>query len=407
MNNNELINEFLDGGMLPADEDKFLMMMAGSDDLKSEFKRAMFIESTLKEEAASIAPSTKSTMQLFSTLGINYTNIIEGKTFYQKSAEVLSKYIRKAAPSIITAILVSAAVSWYFIENNNQSLIVPASQPATANTARPMAQSYSHGFPLMSSFAFENSGSGFVQKQDNSITDNEVKKNTPKVVATDNSEDGNSTSANIISHIMNEQPVEFSSIDPGTKDTDIDFRLTPANIRMPGGINPVTLNSAVKYSGYSVTFTGSEDKSLKNVTYAESSHPVFSRNGLEIMYAVDEGVQIGLDLRQEYFFQDFKKFDENHVWSQYYQHPNFFTTSVAARFRISKLFDKTNLIGKVGLGINKAGPVFREMIGLEYEATDRIGLTLGIENSNLVYSEGNAVYITPKLGLTYGVKLNL
>lgn len=405
MQNSEMINEFLDGGLLPADEDNFLMMLAANDELKSEFKRALFIDNTLKEEAASIAPSTKSTMQLFSALGINNSNFIQGKSFYGKTTELMVKYFKKSIPSIITALIVSAAVSWYFIESKNNTTIT--SKPANElNEPLLAANSYEPGFPLMSSYQFDNSAysprqaNGYIPVKTNKI---QKRYKSDDVTLT------NPLEMNVpVAADLNEKDVifEYSNVSKDVLNSASE-QLKSAYLDFNGSENLTGLKNNEGKKRFSVAFTGNEDKSLKNVLYKESSHPLLARNGLEILYNLNEDVKIGIDLRQEYFFQDFKKYDEKGIWSQYYQHPNLFTAGLVAQIKITRLFNKTDLIGKVGMGYNKAGAVVRGMIGIDYNATKDFGFTLGIENSNQFYMGGSALYVTPKIGLSYGVKFNL
>jgi hypothetical protein len=408
MQQNEMINEFLDGGMMPADEDNFLLMLAADDELKSEFKRALFIENTLKEEAALIAPSTRSTMQLFSALGITYTNVYSDKTFMQKYSPLVLKYFKKAVPSIITAIIVSVAVSLYFSSKPENDVKLSGINDSFNHVSSTIASTPDgNGYPMMSSFNIEEENDAHpafistiknknhrinrVESADNH--NNELRTNTHLVYNNNNKYIRSFDKSEIIN--INSIPEQHSNISSSYINSFTDL------------YNQADFKKDSKKTGFTVSFSGTEDKSLKNVVLPETSHPVFSRNGIEILYNVNDNLKMGVDLRQEYFFQDYKT-HINGTYYQIYQHPNLFTVGLATKLNITKLYKNTSLVTKLGLGLNEAGPVIRGMIGVDYDPSEAFGFSLGLENSNLFYfNDKKALYVTPKLGIVYSIKFNL
>lgn len=407
MQQNDMINEFMDGGMMPADEDNFLMMLAADDELKSEFKRALFIENTLKEEAALIAPSTRTTMQLFSALGINYTSVYSDKTFIQKYSPLVLKYFRKAVPSIITAIIVYVAASLYFNSNSVDDIKLSAKNETFSHVSTTkISAPDGNGYPMMSSFKIERGNLAHtVLAHTNKQNNLRVNPEQPAVKQTSdqnlNAGIVNNFNNNTISLLDKSEIASFNSI------TEPDYKINSSYFNPIQEVhNAEDFRNSTKKTGFTVSFTGSEDKSLKNVMLPETSHPVFSRNGIEILYDVNDNMKMGLDLRQEYFFQNYKA-HINGIHYQIYQHPNLFTLGLAAKLNITKLYKNTSLVTKLGLGINEAGPVIRGMIGVDYDPSNDFGFSLGIENSNLLYRNEKVFYVTPKLGIVYSIKFNL
>jgi hypothetical protein len=379
-------------------------MLAANDELKSEFKRAMFIDNTLKEEAGNIAPSSRSTMQLFSTLGISYSNKVPDISNLHKYSILFIKYFKKALPSVITAILVSVGISWYFHSNNDGNSVKTVNLNNLNNSSALFASDY----PLMSSYIFDNSNSN----TQHSFSNNSSSGNTIfKHLKTENHRISEKiTLSNIVKNNAGKYIADLgnSRIAPLNTDLIVKQNITPANNNSLFYNNiSISDNSDKNKLGVSVSFIGTEDKSLKNIMLPETSHPIFSRNGVEILYSANELLKIGIDLRQEYFFQEYKGHIEGKYY-QIYQHPNLFTAGVTAKVKIAQLFTNTSLVSKLGAGVNIAGPVLRTMIGIDFDPSDDFGFSVGIENSNLFYfNDKKALYVTPKLGVNYSIKFNL
>lgn len=123
------------------------------------------------------------------------------------------------------------------------------------------------------------------------------------------------------------------------------------------------------------------------------------------MYQISKEFSAGIDFRQEFFFQQYDG-SENGQEFIYEQHTNYQTLVLAARY--APVFSRYGIIQpfvEAGLGMNKAGPVGRIMLGTEIMVYDNYGFILGVEGSALGFHHGNQNYLAKKIGFHYGVKM--
>ena len=131
-----------------------------------------------------------------------------------------------------------------------------------------------------------------------------------------------------------------------------------------------------------------------------TSHMNFNNTGLGIFYEFSDDLKLGLEIRQETFYQEFTD-DE----FEYKQQPNFMTVSAAVRYSFNVwkyIFSFVQLTA----GANRGGLVARPMIGLEYKPYPDIAFLVGFEYSYLYFKQEPDYFGANKLGLNYGVSFS-
>ncbi len=408
-----MINEFLDGAMIPADEDNFLAMLSSSEELKSEFKKALFIDTTLKEDAAMIGPSTSATLKVFSALGISQSALVPKPSVTVRATRFVSRYFRKFAPAMVAAII-GSVITILTIGNQNDGQTTGRTTGTTGGSTTTTASQSTAAFPLMSSYAFENG-----QPESNTTAaphaDNQVQhvrrshavvpeNTTTSGLAQTTADPSANNTINSINTVSSSQIINSSS----GNDAFVPARRTLTDNHSTAPINlPVfEMSPAGQKLGLTVALSGYESTTIvKDVKKSESYSPLFSRNGVELTYKFSDDFSAGIDVRQEFFFQDFKGHESGKLY-QYYQHPNILSGSITTKFSLVKISDNAGIIAKAAVGGSKPGIVFRAMLGLDYDPVEDFGFTVGIESSNLMYWH-EACYVTPKIGLGYSLKFNL
>ncbi len=130
----------------------------------------------------------------------------------------------------------------------------------------------------------------------------------------------------------------------------------------------------------------------------------FNNRGLSFLYNLNERYLVGLDIRQESFYTEYKGTEPDSMLYQYYQQSNFTTFGVKAR-----LYPwQENAIKpyvQLGAGLNKGGAVLRPFLGVKYEPYPDLSFTGGLEYSWFLYKHQESWYISSKIGLSYGLSI--
>ena len=153
--------------------------------------------------------------------------------------------------------------------------------------------------------------------------------------------------------------------------------------------------------GLTAEVTANQYWSFPKATVGYSSTPLFNNTSVALMYKMDDDLSAGIDLRQEYFYQEYEGF-ENGTKYRYMQHPNYLSCGLTAKLRFMD-FDHINSFAQVYVGGNQAGPIGRLMYGMEINPSNNYSFILGVEGSLLVYHHSDQYFYSPKIGMHYGI----
>ena len=132
----------------------------------------------------------------------------------------------------------------------------------------------------------------------------------------------------------------------------------------------------------------------------------YSDLGLGVLYQVDKHNTIGLEFGNETYPMVFEG-DRNGQTLLYEQNPSTMWAGLTYRYT-GNIFGAMPIapFGQVVLGGGKYGPVGRLAAGFQYAPSGNLSFLLGVESSALAYRHQSNWYLSPKIGLTYGMSVN-
>jgi len=183
---------------------------------------------------------------------------------------------------------------------------------------------------------------------------------------------------------------------------EIQNTFTPKQIE----VTPIDLGGDNSlYDRFAIEIRGAEYFNMQQTSVSQSSQPRFENVSFALMYNINDKFALGIETRQEFFYQDYTGLDNGSNWN-YMQYTNYMSGSINARIKLFEFYGVRS-IGQLGIGFANPGPIGRSFLGFEYNPIGNIGLVLGIEGSVLAYHHNKSYFYSPKLGVHYGIKINL
>lgn len=385
MENEELLNEFIDGTLDPGKEQELFYKLYADEALRTKLKFALALESTLDNKKNYFTPPAEATLGVFGALGIKAPEAaikppVEKSAGYKRFfAGRMNAFFAAVAAAALTAALF--VISPFGDDSNSKKDFAErlTDKPATTLMSLPLDRA-DKGADLieevksksLSVNRFANTGNGEEKTSDPPV---EEKRN-------DNADFRIATaqSSSIALDIGNIRTEKLNS-----NFLPADFPLTS-----DGGKN---LGLSLELRGSSGVWGGDSPARPKRFS-------PLNNTALSLFYALDENFSAGLDLRQETFALKYTGF-ENDEEFVYYQQPNFTSVGLAARYGMN--FDAATPFAQISLGGNKYGIALRLMTGAQYEIFDDISIALSGEYSRLFYSHDSNWFGDGKFAINYGL----
>ncbi len=391
MENNELINEFLDGNLNSELEDEFVLKLSTDEDFRSEFKKYLVMEKSLKADAQSITPSAKATMSIFSSLGFN-PNANPSSILYSLY-NVFNKYSQGIIGGLIAAVLTTMIFTLYINFFNSKDNTSIANK--NLNTFEKMESGNTNSLiPAIET-----------DKQDERQLTGKTNLSNRKKTSIDYN--NQFTVQNL------KYKNEFAERSIQNVDKSKEY-LSPIILKV--GKEPANLNLSIQTVEYikiekpkvglSFSLFGNQYFSLLKPDIEYQSRPRFSNSGIGMAYSIADNIELTADFRQEYFYQKFEGFDSQGYKVLYSQYPNFYTISAGIKYNLLK-FDNISINAGMTAGGNQYGIIGRGIIGLDWSLSEDYKFILGIESSLFRYTHDNNPFYSYKIGLTYGIGFNL
>lgn len=143
--------------------------------------------------------------------------------------------------------------------------------------------------------------------------------------------------------------------------------------------------------------------SLPAPSMEPSSTPFFNNAAISLQYALSPNHAVGVEVGQEAFFQQYKT-TENQDTYLVSQYPTQWWAGLTYRYAFTpeELFSP---FASATLGVAGYGFLGRTQVGCTYSPDGITQFLLGVEASALVYRHQGTNYVSPKVGVTYGVSL--
>lgn len=415
MDYEKLINDFIDGTLDSANEEKLFMAVSSNDELRNELKMQLAMKSAIKTDKKAMTPSARSTMGVFGALG--FTAPIAAPApegFFTKVGSFFSKYTQGFIGSAIGAATIATLL--YFVNpwnsSENSSINNPHKETATVQKDITIPLSYS--------------SDAKDKKQDNNENSINSQKPIEKVVykyiyVDKDEEEKIIEEVEIVEKISEPKPapLELASLFEKPKSNSDYFKRSlisnePNKLLQNSNNNSsLTLNKPDNYYilgnnlGIGFEFHGSQYWFMRETNISPSKLQSFNNAAFSAMYSPMKNWRFGLEYRRENFYQIFQGTNAEGDLFQYEQQPNFETWSLFTRYYPEFNWQILSPFVQLSGGLNKAGAVGRLALGAEFSPNPGYTFVFGIDGSLLSYHHQSKTYQTGKIGLIFGVGLNL
>jgi hypothetical protein len=410
MEYSEMINDFVDGKLNPADEDKLFSMLSADQDMRYELRNSIRMEKAFSNDAGSIAPSAAATVGVFGSLGIVPPGVSAAPmpTGWARFTGSLAKFsnviIGSAISSIVTAVIILALLNPWGNKGNGSD--IHSGQSAKYSAAIIADSTNNYAIPVSKSSAEED----MIVKEAEPVKERIVYKyierpapvpeKTDKIIIADND-------IAIDDEIREYNAKEVSYTLPlfdKNNDLSSDHSMNSVALETKHYDHLVTNVVLPKNIGLTAEIRGNHYWSFPKAQLGYSTTPLFNNTSFGLMYNVNDKFSAGFDIRQEYFYQEYKGIEDD-IRYRYVQHPNYLSYGLTAKLRFME-FDYFNSFVQAYLGGNQAGPVGRLMYGFEIAPGTGYRFILGLEGSMMVFHHGDQYFYTPKIGLHYGMSFD-
>jgi hypothetical protein len=410
MENTNLLLDFLEGNLDSTKEDELFMKLNSNEGMRGDLKQYIAMDRAFNKKLSSLAPSSKSTLAVFSSLGLSSSAPV---SVPGNKAGGLSKILAgagKYTQGIIAGLTATALTSVAFLtifgnaifnnDNNNVAAIKPIVNnqlPASINNNQlPVVSSTSkYDKPIIKTKIV------YVPVERQTAEQKNVVENTPD----------NFPSEPIVQDIAPTSLLSNASIVP-INDANKLFTgnnlsdLTNFNTNFDSEPHLNFRTNAYDQIGLSIQFHGSQYWQLRQVAIEQSSIPKLYNSGFAIFYNLTDKFSIGFDLRNEHFYQEFTGTDNIGDSFLYRQFPNYRTYTGGIKWKFFN-YNALSTFSQLMIGGTQTGFAGRGTLGLEYTPLPMFTFAVGFEGSFLRYMHQGNAYYSPKLGFNYGVLFNL
>lgn len=438
MDLNLLLHEFIDGELLKENEGELFRSLADSEELRLEMKQMIAMKDAIKSDTVAFTPSPQSTLNIFSTLGFQVPAAapvpVQTPSVFQKILSSLKIYKQALLGSVVSSVVtVAVLVSAYnyFDSSDGNSYSSNTYTGSNSNNTQLFNDTSASGIPYNQSFAVENS------KQPNTVANNQngnaqsfVKsqqvKTVYKYIYVDVSKDNKENSTQSVSEAQNEQNLANNNLAAQNEKQNklsADKYVSQTNniIRNDVNLNRQDANSermlSSEYSPYystlrlapsnplgiKVEMRGTQSWQMPAATINPAQAAALNNLSVYLNYDVSDNFNIGFDLRQETFFQEFEGVDSVGVPYWLEQQPNLTSYGLGCRVKFGEILSFANPFIQLTASYNRAGFVGRIMSGTEFKLYENFAFILGLEYNHLVFEHQNSYYNAKKINLNYGI----
>lgn len=413
MNDNELINKFLDGETTPAEEEFLKLRIRNDSAFRDDFIDMQNMQNTAFRDAESINVPNEVTEKLMS--GLDFPSSRNG------SAVIIPLMIRRWFPAASVAILL--IVAGIFAGNINWGASAGKPVAKTENTAALL----SRNIPIASSIAGKSQISSL-----NAINLIGKSKAPRSIFADDNNADSKLLSDN--------QSVSVpENIDESDRENSLETNYQQDNFEYT---KPFSISSSYKIlSAYKPNNSGHLSPYIKySYKMPEIKFPVsrfelalgtsagkYGRH-LSAAATVDGNSQtqylgncsisglykfggehaVGFEISNEEYYEEFSYFYYGQEL-KYHQEPAYTTFTAQYRYmpRALNVVEELHPYLKIGLGGNRGGGVAKAQAGIKLTVTPSISANIAAEEGMMLFNARSNYYVSHKMRLMCEIAFNL
>ncbi|MFY8000744.1 MAG: anti-sigma factor family protein [Candidatus Kapaibacteriota bacterium] len=467
MNYSEFLHDWIDGALAPEHEEAVFIALSRQPELRLELQDLMRIRTAVQNDTAAFTPSPSDTSAIFGRLGFSVPADIpslasaslgaSAASSASSGASVLAsmaamggavKLAAGAAWKSYGAALVSACfaslITIVFLDWRSGNLFQNGSNTSFRGGNAGEAVSPTNPVPgtVSGLNAASGNGAGFEQNPyfaqgkglprygattdtvrerivirevvryvpmamaaaNSPATSNSATSNLARSEQTSDSDDNTSFAPPALQPVpphssMNDNPFAKAAIKPHTALSDNTLQLAsslPPSASSEESFTDVLHRFRLGVRGFTTLW-------LPAPSMEPSATPFFNNAALSLYYALSPNRFIGLEVGQEAFFQRYQS-TENQDTYTVTQYPTQWWAGLTYRYNFTpeELFSP---YASATLGVATYGFLGRTQVGCTYSPDGITQFLLGVEASALVYGHQGANYVSPKVGVTYGVSL--
>ncbi len=403
----ELIHKFLEGSLDKQQQDLLFMALSSNEEFRQELIDAIEIDKSFANRLSRMAPTSASTISVFSQLGFT------PPTSITQTAKI--PFFKKYFQGIIAGITTAALTSLFFV-----LFVVNPETTAFNEDKNILSADTRNNYPVMSSseiaapFTNDNhSGQSAIlastenQAGHNSGTNRTVRNNAPATTTPDvnietpaTKDTDNYLAAGINRTEINDSRAAFSEgLDIAVQDPDNEILPDYSKSKPLPGLFP-------ELKGWGLELKGSWYSSDASGT-GQNLADKFQNYGLNLTYSFNSDMKLVIGIADQKFDQvreDVDKFGSICTTRSEKDYLNF---SAGLKYDIIN-FDEYSIFTQAGVGVlhNFNGGTASLQLGGEYSVSSDISIILNGELMILGYDTGTDFQYVPKFGVNCGIGFN-
>lgn len=429
----ELLYDFLDGALAPENETRLFAALTQDADLRAEFKEQLHINATIQTDEYAFTPPAASSEAIFARLGFAAeagdtvaAPILISPTVASPAIATVSLAtragiaFRRGSSLVLVALLSSLLTAWllrssgngYGGDINNGDLFSRFGN----NGGNGYGGNGSSGAPPFHG-SFAESGTG-TSPQPFVIADTVFQTVIKRVIIRQEQAPSDATMAAAYPTLyptLTSLP-EAPQAAPQAEQTLSAHPQTSLGAALPKVMwaqdstqtptpaqTPAPTQTPAPLTGITIGARGMVSRSIIWASVpAKETFP--SNAALYALYSLSAHHSIGVEFGQESFFQRYYFTNPQGVEFRVEQHPTFVWGGLA--YRYTMLPESTfSPFAHVVAGATQIGGLGRGMVGVSYSPDTRTQFHLGAEAASLFYQSNGAWFMSPKLGVSYGVSI--
>ena len=398
----QLIHEFLEGTIDKSGEENLFLSLSTNEELRNEMKQAIALDKAFSKRISAFVPTSASTIGIFQQLGIGTAAGVAGAALAGKSA--LSTFFSTYSQAIISGIATLAVSTGLFLGLHT----LEKSTVQSNNTAKSLNNVSNN------SKIDNNQNNNSVNPAIPSVSSNEVQSTKVRTVIkyiyiTKDANAPSDLSNNMVSSDNSPVINKVTKSDLVYNELPKGFILNHSNNLASidnSNYNPISTHiSTYNDIGLSLEVKGNGSWSTPRSTLPIYSNPFLNNIGIGLNYHLSDQFALGVDFRQENYYQVFTGTNELDDKYEYKQNPNYLSLGMYLRYSFYQANGFTTY-GQAQVGGTVTGLVTRGMLGIQYSPYKDISFILGGEYSILNYKHQNNWFSSSKMGIIYGIGFN-
>lgn len=403
------IHQLLDGELDSIIEPSLYGKLAVDADLRNEMREQLALRMAVQEDRALLVPPAALTNSVFTNLG--FAAPLAGAAAGAAGGSMLIQWLSRLGIPIASAIA-AAGLTFGIASNSKAVANAPGGNEATPTTTQAPSQ---QELPPLQTQAQHTKGTA------NQTLPTAGDRTSPQIVYRDNPalqrelKALRTENARLRDELGRQQIASSHTTTNDTDSRNYAAQVTSINLTQDHtwnrtaepsvyAVRSIALQQPLDAPGYSFQVRGMPLNPTQQ-TQSEEQSAWYNNLGLAMQYRMNANHSMQLELATETYPMIFEGL-RNGQQIRYEQYPSMFWAGVAYRYTFNPIGNSgVAPFTQAGLGGSKYGPIGRLSTGIQYSPMGSVSFLFGIEASSLAYTFQNNWFLSPKVGLTYGMAI--